>query len=389
MKIDAEPGEATISDCAPSGLFNSFFLGGFECSTQRLRDGRRIDVLAQTEHDVRAADDYRLLARHGMRTARDGVRWHLIERDPRRFELGSFLPMLRAAHATRTQVIWDLMHYGWPDHIDIWQPSFVERFADFVRVVAQTVSDESAEIPFYTPVNEMSFFSWAGGKVEYLNPFGRERGRELKRILVRASIAAIEAIREIDPRARFVVAEPLIHIFPASGSQEDAMLAATHNEGQFEATDLLCGRLEPELGGRPEHLDIFGVNYYFNNQWVDGGRTVFLGDGLYRPLSELLEQAYRRYKRPFMIAETGTEAGGRAPWLHYICDEVLDARAAGVPVDGICLYPILNHCGWDDDRHCHNGMFCGIEPNGSRTVAPRMKLELARQQAVFVTPKGF
>ncbi len=390
MEVETIPREAVETCSAPSRQFNSFFLGGFECSTQRLSNGRRLDILAQTEHDIRAADDYRLLARHGMRTARDGVRWHLIEREPRRFELGSFLPMLRAADATGTQVIWDLMHYGWPDHIDIWQPSFAERFANFVRVVAQAVKDESDDIPFYTPVNEMSFFSWAGGKVEYLNPFGRERGRELKRILVRASIAAIETIREIDPRARFVVAEPLIHIFPSSGSREDIMAAEAHNEGQFEATDLLCGRLEPELGGRPEHLDIFGVNYYYNNQWIDHGRTVFLGDGLYRPLSELLEQAYRRYHRPFFIAETGTEAGGRAPWLHYVCDEVHDARAAGVPVDGICLYPILNHRGWDDDRHCHNGMFCGIEGEGSRTVARRVEHELARQQLAFreASPQG-
>jgi hypothetical protein len=146
---------------------------------------------------------------------------------------------------------------------------------------------------------------------------------------------------------------------------------------------MLCGRFEPELGGGPEYLDIYGVNYYYNNQWVHEGRTVHLGDGQYRPLAELLGQAYRRYERPFFISETGTEAGGRAPWLHYVCEEVQDARAMGVPVEGICLYPILNHHGWDDNRHCHNGMFCGIEPNGSRTVAPRMELELARQQVAF------
>ena len=363
--------------------FQSFFMGGFECSTQRRRDGRRLDIIAQTKHDVFVVEDYQLLARHGMRTVRDGVRWHLVERRPRRYELDSILPMIQAARDTGTQVIWDLLHYGWPSTIDIWRPQFIERFADFVRVVAQTVRDESDAIPYYTPVNEISFFAWGGGDVEYLNPFARGRGPELKRILVRATIAAIEVIREIDPRARFVAAEPLIHIFPKTGSDEDVGIAARHNDSQFEATDLLAGKLEPELGGGAQYLDIFGANYYYNNQWVDRGAAVYLGNGRYRPLSELLIAAANRYERPIFIAETGTEANGRASWLHYVCDEIRDAHAAGVQIEGLCLYPILNHHGWDDDRHCHNGLFCGIEPNGARRPDPRFLAEFNRQRAAF------
>jgi hypothetical protein len=57
-----------------SGLFKSFIHGGFECSTHRLPTGRRLDLLRSTRHDELAASDYRLLQRHGIRTARDGVR---------------------------------------------------------------------------------------------------------------------------------------------------------------------------------------------------------------------------------------------------------------------------------------------------------------------------
>lgn len=372
---------------APSGLFNSFFLAGFESSSHRRRDRRRLDLLASTGHDVRAAEDYRLMAQYGMLTVRDGVRWHLIERRPHRYDMSSFLPMLRAARDTGTQVIWDLLHYGWPGYLDIWKADFPERFGRFARAVAQTVKDETDDIPFYTPVNEISFLSWGGGDVEYLNPFGKGRGGELKRILVRAAIAATDAVREVDPRARFVTAEPRIHIFPKSGSAEDVEQAHAYNEFQFEAMDLLCGRTEPELGGGPDYLDIVGLNFYYNNQWVDHGRTIYLGDGMYRPLHELLGEAYRRYERPFFLAETGTEFGGRAPWLHYVCDEVAEAQQNGVPVDGICLYPILDHLGWDDDRHCRNGMFSGIEPGGERTVHIRLAAELARQQLLFTHPK--
>jgi hypothetical protein len=370
----------------PSTLFDSFFLGGFECSSHRLRGGRRLDLLAATEHDLRTAEDYRLLAAYGIRSVRDGLRWHLIERNPLRYDFSSFLPMLRASQDTRTQVIWDLMHYGWPDGIDIWSPAFIRRFADFARATAQMVKAETDEIPFYTPVNEISFWAWGGGDTEYLNPFARGRGGELKRILVRCVIAAMDAIREVDPRARFVLAEPLIYIFPKSPAAEDIRQADAYNEVQFEAVDLLSGRLEPELGGGPQYLDIMGVNFYYNNQWIDGGRPVHLGEGLHRPLHELLAWAYNRYRRPFFIAETGTESGGRAPWLHYVCDEVAEARENGTPVEGVCLYPILNHLGWDDDRHCHNGMFCGVAPNGARTVDVRLAAELKRQQSLLANP---
>lgn len=49
-----------------------------------------------------------------------------------------------------------------------------------------------------------------------------------------------------------------------------------------------------------------------------------------------------------------------------MCKEVLTAISAGVPVEGICLYPIVNHPGWDDDRHCHNGLFDYADASGQR-----------------------
>src|SRR5690606_24337765 len=105
-------------------LFSSFFIGGFECSTQRRRDGRRLDLIAATRHDRFVAQDYALSVEYGLRTLRDGLRWHLIEPAPGRFDWSSFLPMLRAARDADVQVIWDLCHYGWPDDLDIWSPAF-------------------------------------------------------------------------------------------------------------------------------------------------------------------------------------------------------------------------------------------------------------------------
>src|SRR5215204_2486624 len=98
-------------------LFKSFFLGGFECSTHRLASGKRLDLITATRHDCHVAADYARLRARGISTVREGIRWHLIERAPYRYDFDSVLPMLRAARAAGIQVVWDLCHFGWPDDL--------------------------------------------------------------------------------------------------------------------------------------------------------------------------------------------------------------------------------------------------------------------------------
>ncbi len=337
-------------------LFRSFVQGGFEASSQRLGNGRRVDVIAATGHDQHAETDYRQLAGLGLRTVRDGLRWHLVEPQPGRFDLSSFLPMAEASQRSGTQVIWDLMHYGWPEDLDIWSPAFVDRFAALARAAAQAWRETTDAVPFWCPVNEISFFSWGGGDVGYLNPFARGRGFELKVQLARASIAAMHALREVDPRARLVHCEPLISILPNPGLDRPDAEAVAYHQSQYQACDMLTGRMWPQLGGDPSLLDIVGVNYYKNNQWLHGGPPIDVDHPSYRPLSDLMFEVYARYGRPIFVSETGIEDHRRASWFRYVTSEVARARQRGVPVEGICLYPVMNHPGWDDDRNCQNGL---------------------------------
>src|SRR5579884_1188627 len=95
-------------------LFQSFWLGGFESACQINTMGVRIDMLAATQHDVHAREDYQLVKSVGIRAVRDGVRWPCVELSPGNYDWSSFLPMVRAAEAEGVQVIWNLLHYGWP-----------------------------------------------------------------------------------------------------------------------------------------------------------------------------------------------------------------------------------------------------------------------------------
>ena len=372
----------------PPSVFRSFVQGGFECSTHRLRTGRRLDVIAATRHDSHAEGDYRQLARLGLRTVRDGLRWHLVETKPGRFDFSSFVPMAEAARRAGTQVIWDLMHYGWPDDIDIWTPAFVDRFAAFARATARIWHEMTDEVPFWCPVNEISFFAWGGGDVRYLNPFAAGRGLELKVQLARASIAAIHALREVDPRARIVHCEPLISIHHDPAHNRPRWEAEGWHQAQFQALELLMGRMWPQIGGDPSMLDIIGVNYYSNNQWVHAGPPIDVDHPLYRPLSDLLFETYARYGRPVLIAETGVEGDRRASWLRYVASEAARARRRGVPVEGICLYPVMNHPGWDDDRDCQNGLLSATFAGDQRGLDPMLAEAVAELAQSHVAPEA-
>src|SRR4051794_38452677 len=347
-------------------LLSSFWMAGFECSCHINSAGVRLDMTGAVQHDVYAAEDYRRIREAGMTVARDGLRWPLIDRAGElRWE--SWLPMLDAARAEGIQVIWDLCHYGWPDDVDIFSAAFVDRFARFTREAARIQLDRTGAPGFYAPVNEISFFAWAATR-DLMFPYAHGRDQELKFQLVRAAIAAADAVRSVDPQARLLYPEPLIHNVPPRWRPWNTGPAARQRASQFEAWDMIAGRAEPQLGGADCHLDVIGVNYYAANQWeVPGGRKLHWdagsNDPRWRPLHLLLEEVWQRYRRPLVTAETSHYGIGRAPWLDEIARECRIAIERGVPLEGACLYPILDRFDWDDHQHWHNSGFWDMLPD--------------------------
>jgi len=171
-------------------LFRSFWIAGFESSTHISPAHMRVDMIAGVEHDLKAAQDYRRLEEFNILTARDAARWHLIDR-AYSYDFSSFAPMLQASLDAGVQVIWDLCHYGWPGDVDLLTPEFVDRFAKYSATVARFVREHTDEIPFYSPINEINFMVW-GIAEGLVYPFTKNRDVEIKRQLVRATIAACD-----------------------------------------------------------------------------------------------------------------------------------------------------------------------------------------------------
>jgi beta-glucosidase/6-phospho-beta-glucosidase/beta-galactosidase len=362
--------------------FKSFTMAGFECSShRRLSDGARLDLIAATGHDRLVREDYRSCAEHGLLTIRDGLRWHLIEQEPGRYDWSSWLPMLEAAAESGVQVLWDLFHYGSPDHLDQGSAEFTEAYARFAAAAVRLHREVTGTAAIVCPLNEISFLSWAATNGVF-PPIGtHEQAGWLGRHLVGTAIAGMRAMRAVDPDCRFIWAEPLINVLPRTPA--DAAAAEAKRLSQYHAYDMLSGNIAPELGGAPEWLDAVGVNFYSDNQWYLDGSTIPLGHTDYRPLADMLAETYRRYGRPVLITETGAEGSARPAWLHYVCDEVREAMRQGVPVAGVCIYPIASFPGWDDARHRQFGLFSVPRPGGRRDAYAPLAEELTRQQALL------
>ncbi|MEO5660181.1 MAG: family 1 glycosylhydrolase [Polaromonas sp.] len=343
------------------GLFRSFWMAGYEGADHINTLGRPLSMNEATEHWQHLESDYALLAEFGIRTVRESIGWRITELQG---EQGFKRLRAHAELAERhgIEVMWTLMHYGWPADVDLLSPAFVERFAAFSEKVAKTLRSVSSGTRFYQPVNEISFFTWALSSTGLMqHPFNRPPlpdGHAVKVQLVRAALRACEVIGSNDPGARFMHSDPVIYaVAPPDAPAETVDAARNKTDSQFEAWDMLCGRTEPQLGGSPRHLDIVGINYYHSNQWEilsDERLHWHLGNPRRKPFNELVGRVWERYGQPMLIAETSHVGVGRAKWLDEIAREVMLCRQRGMPVEGICLYPIIDRHGWEDALHWHN-----------------------------------
>jgi hypothetical protein len=366
-------------------MFRSFFLAGFEGSTGYNRNGDWFDQVVATGHDRTVARDYRDLAELGIHAARETVRWPLVDLGRGRYDFSSVDPFIEAARRNGVEVIWDLFHYGYPQGVDLWSEEFPRRFADYCYAVGRHICARTEGQCLFTPVNEPSFLSFAGGQKGLFAPHAEGRGWELKVQLCRAAIAGIEALWAVCPGARMVNVDPLCRTVAAPDRPEDEEKCWDFNEREvFQSWDMLAGRLLPELGGSPAHLDVVGVNYYWTNQWEWGvtpypdGRLPPLADDDPRraSLRDLIRGVWRRYGDELMITETAHVGDQRGPWLFQAACESAALLLEGVPLRGLCLYPILGMPEWHEpDVWTPMGLWdpvCHADPHGERLICEPM-----------------
>jgi hypothetical protein len=328
-------------------MFDNFFFAGFEGTTGYNKHNQWIDEVSLTQHDIFVRADYSQLRSLGIRGVRESIRWPLID-SGRRYDFSTLRPVIEAAEEFGMEVLYDLFHFGYPVGLDLFSPDFPRRFADYCEASAGYIAKHAASFHF-APVNEPSFFAWAGGEVGLFAPHSTGRGAELKIRLIEAAIQGINAIWSACPEASIVNIDPICRVAaPPGGSLSEDHAAVAFNEiAVFEAWDMLSGRLHPELGGSPEHLCTIGVNYYWTNQWELGNPGALADDDERRwPLSKLLKLVWDRYGHQLSVTETGHIGDNRANWLVELVHECEAALAEGTQIKSVCLYPILGMQEW-------------------------------------------
>jgi beta-glucosidase/6-phospho-beta-glucosidase/beta-galactosidase len=360
-----------------ASIFPTFFLSGFEGSTFVWKDQGRRNLVTETRHLEHAQADYAFLRHLGIGVAREAAPWPFIDRGRGRYDFTCLEPLLEAMHAQKVLPIWDLCHYGYPDDLDPFGPDFSPRFADYAQAVAEHVIPRLPGPHFFTPINEITFFAYAGGEWGWCAPFRNTRQDrfDFRIALCAADIAAVKAIRRADPQARMVHIDPLVNVV-APRDRPDLAAAAWKEtyDDTFVALDIIGGKRRPELGGDPDILDIVGVNCYSFGQmeYREQGPHAALppGDDRIKSLCSMLILAHDRYRRPMIVGETSGLETGRAAWLRDVVQEALAAVDRGVDLHGVCLFPAVDMPDWHKGIWVHNGLCDLIEDRGDLRRVP-------------------
>ncbi|WP_338563031.1 NAD(P)-binding protein [Erwinia sp. E_sp_B04_7] len=357
-------------------VFNSFWQAGYEGADHRNRPGDLLSMNDITGHNQKLKEDYNALKKFNILTVRESVGWRLVEKNGR-YDFSSVAEKMQAAQQAGIQVCWTVCHYGWPEDTDVFSPDFIPRFARLCGELARFLAPFYQESPVYSPVNEISFSSWgiSVGLFGSSTLPGEHSGDESKRQLVRATIAACDAIWAADPRARILHCDPIIHLVAPENSPEWLDTVAGFSNAQYQAWDMLAGKLAPELGGNPRYLDLIGANYYHDNQWESGSNARLywhLGDPRRQPLHQMLATLYQRYQRPVLLAETSHVGSGRGAWITQIAAQIAQAQQKGVEMLGICLYPIIDRPDWEALQRWHRSGLWELDHQGTDPLARKL-----------------
>ena len=200
------------------------------------------------------------------------MRWPLVDLGHGRYDFSSVEPFIAGGRTKHgIEVIWDLFHYGFPPHVDLWSEDFPERFADYCHAAARFIAPRgpTGHACIFTPGQRALLHGLCGRRE---GACSRPMAQGAAGVEGRAGARRDRRHRRdpllYAPDARIVNADPLCRVALPAGPTDLARRGA-----RFQRTPRLSGlghasgRLLPELGGSRDHLDIVGINYYWTNQW--------------------------------------------------------------------------------------------------------------------------
>jgi dTDP-4-dehydrorhamnose reductase len=396
---------------------------GPECTVNRVGD-EYLDQIVASGFE-RRLDDLDRLAGIGIARMRFPVIWERVSPEPGRLEWSWTDERIGRLRELGVRPIAGLLHHGsGPRHTNLLDPAFPELLAAYAREVARRYPDIDA----YTPVNEPLTTARFSGLYGLWYPHGRDDRSFIRALLneLRATVLAMKAIREVNPKAVLVQTEDLgfTDCTPRLRYQ-----AEFENLRRWLSFDLLTGRVDKRHplrgylrnhGATEQELQAFvddpcppgivGINSYVTSErFLDervelyppqmrggNGRDEYVDIELARVhgrsiggFAVRLREASERYRLPVAITEVhlGCSRDEQLRWLHQAWRAAQDLRESGHDVRGVTVWAAFGTYDWDSLVTKAQGHYePGLWDVSSGEPRPTALASLARQLAEGETP---
>jgi dTDP-4-dehydrorhamnose reductase len=359
--------------------------GGIECTVHRLKN-QYGDQLLRNGHHTRISD-LNQIAELGIKTLRYPLLWEKIAPDGLRKADWSWADArLEKLQALGITPIAGLLHHGsGPRHTHLLDPDFPQKFTDFAHALAARYP----WLEYFTPINEPLTTARFSCLYGHWYPHMRTAPAFCKALLLqcKATVMAMQAIREVIPSAKLVQTEDLgkCHSIPKLSYQRDF-----ENARRWASFDLLCGKIEQnelmlayllkqgkvrdqELAYFSEHAcapDILGLNHYITSErYLDEDLHRYpqwshAGNGRHRYADvevvradihqraghyTLMKEALNRYHLPIALTEVhlGASRDEQLRWFMEAWEAVTKLKSEGADVRGITAWSLLGAYDWN------------------------------------------
>jgi dTDP-4-dehydrorhamnose reductase len=394
-----------------------------ECTVNRVGD-EYLDQLVASGFD-RRLDDLDRLAGIGAKRLRFPLIWERVAPQRGQYDWQWTDERIARLRELGVKPIAGLVHHGsGPRHTNLLDPAFPALLAEYAAAVAERYP----HIDAYTPVNEPLTTARFSALYGLWYPHGRDDKSFVRALLnqVRATVLAMRAVREVNPRAMLVQTDDLGF---TDSTPRLRYQAEFENLRRWLSFDLLTGRVDKQHplrsylrnhGASEQELqqfvddpcppDIVGVNSYvtserFLDERIDlypphmhggNGRDRYVDIELARVhgrsiggFQARLREASERYGLPVAITEVhlGCSRDEQLRWLHQAWRAAQDLRAEGHDVRAVTVWAAFGTYDWDSLVTKAAGHYePGLWDVSSGEPRPTALAGLARQLAHGETP---